>query len=102
MKRAINIPHESGWEIEIFEDELATLSAAELNELNISRDELHWVFAEGQRLMRKHRITERDRVRPCADQTPEGEWFVVLVEYSPLSDPLLQGRTIEEQKNRPN
>jgi len=36
--------------------------------------------------------TERDRLRPCADETADGEWIVTLVRYSALSDPLMQGR----------
>jgi hypothetical protein len=65
MKRAIS--HENGHDIEITEDESATISDADLKWLEIS---LHRVFVEGQRLMAEREITEADRVRPVADETP--------------------------------
>ena len=42
------------------------------------------VFAE---LMRDVRPGER--VRPCADQTSEGQWLVLKVKYSALTDPMM-------------
>ena len=47
-------------------------------------------FAEGVELMRAY--TERDRVRPIAEHTGDGDddWEVVIVGYSGLTDPLMQ------------
>jgi hypothetical protein len=47
--------------------------------------ELHRCFAEGVRLM------PGARVRPVADEMLDGKWFVRIVHYSPLGDPLMQG-----------
>jgi hypothetical protein len=60
MKHTINISHDGG-DIEITDTELATISDADLKWLEISCDELHRVFAEGQRLMAEREITEADR-----------------------------------------
>jgi hypothetical protein len=69
MKHTISIPHERG-DTEITDTELATISDADLKWLKISCDELHRVFPEGQRLMAEREITEADRSRPVADETP--------------------------------
>ena len=78
-------------DLEIREDELVSITNAGLKKLDISREELHRVFAEGVKLMRSRNVKPSDRVRPCAHQTLDGKWEVVLVRYSPLSDPLMQG-----------
>jgi hypothetical protein len=102
MKRAIHISHEDG-DIEVTEDELATITDAELKWLGILREELYLVFAEGQRLMAEREIKESDRVRPLAGQALDDQWFVVLVQYSELmSDPLMQGRVTKKQKKYAN
>jgi hypothetical protein len=67
MKRAIHIAHASSHDIEITDTEFATISDADLKWLENS---LHRVFAEGQRLIAEREITEADRVRPVADETP--------------------------------
>jgi hypothetical protein len=72
-------------DIEIHEDELPTITEAELIELGISRESLHDCFAEGVRLMRS--INTGERVRPCAAPRLDGEWEVRLVRYSELFDP---------------
>jgi hypothetical protein len=56
----------------------------------MSRADLQRCFAEGVKLMEG--TTERDRVRPCADETADDEWIVTLVHYSALSDPFMQDR----------
>ena len=78
-------------DLEIHEDELESITNAGLKKLDISREELHRVFAEGVKLMRSRNVKPSDRVRPCAHQTLDGKWEVVLVRYSPLSDSLMQG-----------
>jgi hypothetical protein len=69
--------------------ELPTMTDEDLEMLEISREELHEVFADGMRQMEEEGITDTDRVRPCADrERASREWFVILVRYSELSDPL--------------
>jgi hypothetical protein len=77
-------------DIEIREDELPTITEAELIEFGISRETLHDCFAEGVRLMQS--INVRERLRPCAAPRFDGEWEVHLVRYSELSDRLIRGR----------
>ena len=78
----------AGGDVRIDEEALPTIADAELTELGISREELHRCFEEGRRLMRGY--TDRDRVRPVADQCRDGTWEVHRVWYSPLNDPLVQ------------
>jgi len=78
----------------IFAEELDLLTDKQLRKLHISRAELKRCFAEGVALMRERGITERDRVRPCADETLNGEWVVNLVKYSPLADPLMRAHPL--------
>jgi hypothetical protein len=75
-------------DVRIDEEALPTIADAELTELGISREELHRCFEEGRRLMQGY--TDRDRVRPVADQRKDGTWEVHRVWYSPLNDPLVQ------------
>ena len=77
--------------VHIYERDLPTITDEDLEALEISRSDLHRVFAEGMRLMEERGATASDRVRPCAHQTRDGEWEVVVVGYSKLSDPLMQG-----------
>lgn len=98
MKRSITLGHENG-DIEITEDQLATISDADLKFLKLSRDDLHPVFAEGQRLMMKHKVVEADRKRPIAERTLDGLWLVGLARYSSLSDPLMQGAHDQEARS---
>ena len=71
----------------IHEKELPWITEEELEGFRISRKDLRRVFTEAAILMKGH--TARDRVRPCADQA-YGKWEVILVRYSPISDPLMQ------------
>ena len=71
-------------DIEIREDELPTITEAELIELGISRETLHDCFAEGVRLMQS--ISAWERVRFVPRPRMDGEWEVRLVCYSELSD----------------
>jgi hypothetical protein len=84
----LDIATEDG-DVGIREDEIATITDADLKKLRISRGDLMRVFAEGTVLMRG--VTPSDRVRPCAHETLDGRWEVVLVEYSEYNDPLMQG-----------
>jgi hypothetical protein len=84
----LQIATEDG-DIEIREDELASITNAELADLRLSREQLHQLFAEGVELMRSRK--PGDRVRPVAMEISDGDWFVDLVRYSPLRDPLMQG-----------
>ena len=71
-------------DVEIREDELPTITEAELIEFGISRKTLRDCFVEGVRLMQS--ISSGERVRPCAAPRLDGEWEVRLVRYSELSD----------------
>jgi len=88
------LDHEDGGEpfdLTINEDELADITDDDLAEWCITREVLHRCFAEGVELMKDK--TESDRVRPIAEHTGDGpnDWEVVLVQYSPLTDPLMHG-----------
>jgi hypothetical protein len=73
----------------IREDEVPSLTRAELRRLHISRREIRRVFAEARELMCD--VKPGDRKRPCADQHLDGHFEVILVGYSSRSDPLMQG-----------
>jgi hypothetical protein len=75
-------------DVEIREDDLSSLTDAELKKLRITRTELYRAFAEGAELMKSK--SERDRVRPVAHKTFDGTWRVDLFRYSPTTDPLMQ------------
>jgi hypothetical protein len=64
-------------DIEISEDELPTITDAELIEFGISREALHDCFVEGTRLMQS--INPGERVRSYAAPRLDGEWEVRLV-----------------------
>ena len=85
----INISTEDG-DVCISEAELPTVTEAELAWLRLTREELNQLFAMGVELMRGK--TVRDRVRPVAAETSDGQWEVRIVRYSPLNDPLMQRR----------
>jgi hypothetical protein len=81
----LELSSDRGDSIAIRADDLTLLTDAELKTLRMSRADLQRCFAEGVKLMEG--ATERDRVRPCADETADGKWIVSLVHYSALSDP---------------
>jgi hypothetical protein len=83
--------------IEIHEDELATITDAELKKLRMSREVLERCFRLGKELMKGKK--PGDRVRPCADEDLQGNWHVVLVRYSELSDPLMN---VRRRRSKPN
>ena len=78
-------------DLEIHENELAGISDQDLKKWGISRKTLHRCFAEGVELMKGK--TERDRLRSIAEQFGSGpdDWEVLIVGYSPLTHPLMQG-----------
>ena len=75
-------------DVEIREEDLSSLTEAELKRLRITRTELHRAFAEGVRLMK----SRSDGVRLVAHKTFDGTWRVDLFPYSPITDPLMQRR----------
>jgi len=78
--------------VSIREDELSSLTAADLTMLHISRKKiLYRVFAEARELMRG--VKPGDRMRPCAEEALDGDFHVILVRYSAHCDPLMQGPT---------
>ena len=78
-------------DVAVYEDELATITKADLKMLGITRSDLDYVFEEGKRLMKDRGIEpgDRTRIRPVAAEHLDGSWEVILVGYSPKSDPLL-------------
>jgi hypothetical protein len=85
--KVLELDTEKG-DVEIREDQLPTITDAELIELGISRETLRDCFAEGGRLMQRMQSIETGkRVRLCAAPKLDGEWEVRLVRYSALSDP---------------
>lgn len=76
-------------DVEIREDELPTITDEDLVMLGISRAELHRCFAEAAELMQG--VDPLERKRAVADQRPDSTWEVHLVQYSPFTDPLMQG-----------
>jgi hypothetical protein len=84
----LNIGTKDG-DVEIREDELPTITKADLKKLGISHKDLLRCFAEGVELMKERKVKPGDRVRPVADQHIDGSWEVNLVGYSPISDPLM-------------
>jgi len=75
-------------DVEILDENLSSITEAELKKLRITRSELNRAFAEGVRLMK----SRSDSVRPVAHQTFDGTWRVDLFRYSPTSDQLMQRR----------
>jgi hypothetical protein len=86
--KAIQLGTSDG-DVEITEDDLAKITDEQLAEFEISRKELHRVFAEGVRLMQSRGVKPSHRARPVADQRLDGKWEVDIVGYSPISDPLM-------------
>jgi len=73
-------------DVEICEDDLSSLTDAELKKLRITRTELHRLFAKGAELMK----SRSDRVRLVAHKTFDGSWRVDLFRYSSTTDPLME------------
>ena len=76
-------------DLTITETDLPHITSGELRKWHISRRDLMRCFAEGVELMKGR--SPADRARPVADQRLDGEWVVMLVRYSALTDPLMQG-----------
>lgn len=77
-------------DLEIHENELAGINDKDLKKWGISRETPHRCFAESVELMKYK--TERDRMRPIAEHVGDGPdaWEVLIVGYSPFTDPLMQ------------
>ena len=89
--RTLTLGHKDG-DIYIREDELPTITDEQLQWVGITREDLHRCFAEGAKLMEG--VKPGERVRPVADQHLDGTWEVLLVGYSPNTDPLMHGPNI--------
>jgi hypothetical protein len=91
MERTITLGV-SGADLSLCESDLPMITDEELEEWGISRETLYRCFAQGIELMKGK--TERDRVRPVADQFGDGpdDWGVHIVGYSAINDPLMQGK----------
>jgi hypothetical protein len=76
----VNISTDDG-AVPITWHQLATLTDVELEHLRISREQLRWVFDEGERLKKAQgSMPAADRIHPCAYKTLDGNWHVELVE----------------------
>ena len=99
MRSVLDVSTSDG-DVEIREEELETITEEDLKRLEITREELRRCFEEGKRLMKERGITESDRIRPVAGQLVDRTWEVMLVRYSPVSDPLMdEARKAGEQTN---
>jgi hypothetical protein len=87
--REIDIATNRG-DVCINEDELLTVTDAELIWLRLTREQLNRLFALGIELMWDK--TVRDRVRPVAAETSDGHWEVRLVHYSSINEPPMRRR----------
>jgi hypothetical protein len=69
-------------DVEIFENELASVTKEELAILRLSREQLHRLFAEGVTLMQGTKLGER--VRPIAAETLHGigKFIFVTIPHS--------------------
>jgi hypothetical protein len=76
--------------VAIREDQLPSLTRAELRRLHISPKEIRRVFAKARELMRERNVKPGDRIRPCADEMLNGDFIVALVRYSERTDPLMR------------
>jgi len=73
-------------DLPIREEDLSRLTNAELRQLRISRTELRRCFAKGIKLMH-HRDWARER--PIAQESLDGEWFVLICGYNQFTHPLM-------------
>jgi len=76
-------------DLELREEELASITDQELAKFRISREELHRCFAKGARLMQRY--TEVDGIGPIAFED-DGKWKVGICGFSALNDPSMQTR----------
>ena len=89
--KLLELDTETG-DVEICEEELPTITDAELIEFGISRETLRDCFTEGVRLMQLMQSSKaEERVRPCAAPRLDGKWEVRLIRDSALSVPLMPG-----------
>ena len=88
--KAIHLGAADG-DVEINQDDLAKITDEQLAEFEISRKELHRVFAQGVRMMREEGIKPSDRARAVVEYL-DGEWEVSIVRYSSISDPLMDAQ----------
>jgi hypothetical protein len=74
--------HGEATPVAIREDQVSSLTGAELKRLHISRRVIRDVFDEARELMRKHGLKPGGEVRPCADYRLDDQFFVTLVRYA--------------------
>jgi hypothetical protein len=97
MRTHINILHfgTKRGDVEIREDELATITDAELRKLKVSRKELHRLFTEGVEAMQSGNISW-DRARPVADNRSRygqaTNWVVGIGYYAAGNGPAYKRR----------
>jgi len=72
--------------VAIYEDELPKITDEDLAAFRMSRETFNRLFAEGKELMKD--FEPSDRRRACAEEH-DGEWDVIVAEYSELTDPLM-------------
>jgi hypothetical protein len=87
---SLDVGTSKGFDVNIREDELVSITEDDLKKLGISREVLHRCFAEGVAMMKAQNIEPSDRIRPTAGEV-YGEWKVILVQYSPSAIFLMEG-----------
>jgi hypothetical protein len=68
-----------GGDVRVFENEVASITKADLRRLGLSRANVDRAFAEGKEMMKERGLEPGGRIRPVADGDRNGGVFVVLV-----------------------
>jgi hypothetical protein len=77
-------------DVEIREEDLSLVTAAELKKYRITRAELRRCFAEAMELMKGATQEDWARRRPVCEETLDGKWEVVgTVHYNQHTHPLM-------------
>jgi hypothetical protein len=89
MDDVLNVATDDG-DVEIRKRDLRTITDAQLAKLRLSRAALQHCWAQAERMMLLQGVEPRDRIRPVATETLDGQWVITLVRYSALNDPLMK------------
>jgi hypothetical protein len=79
-------------DVEIREEDLSSVTDAQLKKWRITRNELCRCFAEAMALMQRATQEDWARGRPVCEESLEGEWVVGgPIGYNQFTHPLMQG-----------
>jgi hypothetical protein len=87
----------SDGDVMVTAEDYARITDEQLEELEITREELVRCWEEGEELMKDH--VPGDRVRPIAELNNDGTREVMIVGYSEHTDPLMQGEKPKRSKH---